>query len=102
MNCQDEIAPFGFRRRGPFLSLPENKRTTIWVCGAPDCKARAEAWKKKADAENDVRRSEPTPPRPPDPLQLAPTSPPKRNAKKATKPKPKPKQKTPTGQASLF
>lgn len=74
----------------------------IFVCGAPDCKARAEEWKRKADGENEVRRSKPEPPRPPEPLALLPTSPPKRSPKKASKAKPKPKPKTPPGQASLF
>ncbi len=49
--CGDSCAPFGYRRRGVMADLPPDKRTMIFVCGAPACLARAEDWKRKADAE---------------------------------------------------
>lgn len=48
-SCGADSAPFGFRRRGFMRDLPEAQRTMIFVCGAPDCMARAKAWKEKAD-----------------------------------------------------
>ncbi|AKU43281.1 hypothetical protein RCRHEA_37 [Rhodobacter phage RcRhea] len=51
-NCGAPHPSFGYARKGSHKMAPE-KRTTIWVCGKPECKARAEAWKAKADAEGD-------------------------------------------------
>lgn len=48
-HCGAENAPFGYRRQGSLSSLPENRRTMVFICGVAACKARAKAWKTKAD-----------------------------------------------------
>lgn len=66
-NCGQDHAAFGYRRRGFLSQLSEKNRTTIWVCGKPECKARAEAWKRKADGDDRIARSrapDPSPPKP--------------------------------------
>lgn len=64
-NCGAPHAAFGYRRKGSWSRLPESKRTMIFVCGAPECRARAEAWKRKADGEGAFpRRRTADPPKP--------------------------------------
>ncbi len=63
-NCGAAIAPFGFRRRGRWSDLPANNRTMIFVCGAPDCLARAKEWKRKADGGDNLPRRPPSLPKP--------------------------------------
>lgn len=68
-NCGAPHAAFGYRRRGSLSSLPEAKRTMIFVCGAPECKERAEAWKRKADGEGTFTRRPSGSPKPPPPAE---------------------------------
>jgi len=63
-NCGAPHAAFGYRRRGPLSSLSEARRTMIFVCGAPACRDRAEAWKRRADGERGFARRAADPPKP--------------------------------------
>ena len=47
--CGVPWAAFGYSRKNP-KALPPRMRTVMWVCGRPECKARAENWKARADA----------------------------------------------------
>lgn len=72
MNCGAPNAPLGYSRKGTLRRLPEKLRTRIFVCPLPDCVARAEAWKRRADGEITTAR----PPAPSTPEPAANPAPP--------------------------
>lgn len=66
-NCGDKLAPFGFRRKGPFSAFQKDQQTMIFVCDAAPCMARAKAWKAKVDGADNFRRAaNPKPSKAPD------------------------------------